>query len=270
MRVIWISLAIVAALGASARGSTTIYDSNGFEGFASGAIAGQAGWVVAPLDASQPDVPANVTANAPLGHGHALVFDGVKGTQSGAGIAFNSNLADDYKYVSVEFSFLQDGDGLANNLLWFGTGPASTPWYGMAWNHGGAPPAQLLPAGFAAPGTQQTPGRWTSIRVDYDLADGLDDEYVNGSPLAIHVCVGTDSAFTGWAFADQYDSATAATGQRAYIDDFRVVADNAPIVPEPNTLALLLCGTPFFMFSRRGVGAASPEANWQPGGSLHT
>lgn len=251
MRLIPTTLVLAAALAGSARATVTIFDSNGFEAYASGAVVGQMGWAQADLVPGLPDVPATIAPDAPLGHSRALAFDGLKNTESGAGVTFTGNLANDYKYVLVEFSLMQDGDGLANNLLWYGTGPAATPWYGMAWNNGGTSPAQLLPAGFAAPGTSQSPRQWTSIRLQYNLADGLVVEYVNGSLLGQDVPVGTDPTFTGWAFDYQYDSPTGAPGQRGYIDDFRVLADNAPIVPEPGTLSILCWSVPLCLALRR-------------------
>jgi hypothetical protein len=251
MRLITTTLVIAATLGGSARAAVTVFDSNAFEGYSPGQVAGQMGWTDVRLDSGLPTAPANITASAPQGHGKPLSFDGLSKTESGAGVTFAGNLANEYKYVSVEFSFLRDGDGLANNLLWYGTGPSSTPWYGMAWDNGGAAPAQLLPAGFAAPGIQQSPGQWTSIRLDYNLADGLVDEYADGSALGRNVPVGTDPLFTGWAFVDQYDSATGTAGQRAYVDDFRVLVDNVPIVPEPGTISLLCWGVPVCLALRR-------------------
>lgn len=252
MRHLLCAAALAAALALPCARAAVVVDTNGFEGFAPGVVNGQNGW--AAVNAfGQPSKDA-VIATAP-GGGKAICFDNTGGatdphTESGVQITF-PNLTGTERYVTTSFDLYREGNGLYNNMWWWPVG--NNPWSGLQWDNAANPNpgAQILPWGFGSPGPNapMPANQWVNLTLEFDLQNFTESVWVNGVLLApdVPIPIGTTPGeFAGWFFDDTntIDPARSpnAVGQRAYVDNLRIVTGRFAPIPEPATLSLIGIG----------------------------
>ncbi|HEY3269164.1 MAG TPA: PEP-CTERM sorting domain-containing protein [Armatimonadota bacterium] len=243
MRSYLIGAAVLAALALSSAQAVTLFDSGGFESYAAGDISGQHGWQTSGyhMGGTQPVQPALITPFA--GHGNVVEFNDVEFTQTPIEINF-ANITGTYKYAQASFDYYRDGTGNFNNLVFWPNG--NNPWGGWFWDNASNAPSKLMPFGFGTPAVNQTPNAWMNVSVLFDLQNGLGTGWVNGVKVADNINIGTGD-FAGWYFSDNntvdQGRTPGAIGEKAYLDNFNLVAGNSlSEVPEPSSLALLAGG----------------------------
>jgi MYXO-CTERM domain-containing protein len=245
-----IGLAAVLALPSRA---VTIYDTGGFEGYNTGAIAGQQGWV----DTSVPGLntttrPVNqATIDVAPGGSKAVLFNDIQPSQTAIETHF-ANLTGTYKFARATFDLLREDAAIYNNLDWWPTG--ANPWYGTAWDAAANPPGKIIPFGDSAFGSvDQTPGVWQHVDLLFDLENGLGSGWVNGVQVTNNANIGKGE-FNGWYFDDwqtvDQGRTPGAVGRRGWVDNLSIYAGanaleasaEGSAIPEPASLALLGAG----------------------------
>lgn len=251
MRNLFIAAAVVVALAVPAR-ADVLLDTGGFEGYSIGSIVGQNGWVQGGgiLDPSW----AKEAATIEVGPGGTKVmgFRSIAKVETTADIALPEQLGTN-RYFKVSFDYYREGTGQFNNMYWWPDG--ANPYYGIAWDAAANTPTKIQPFGSGNGEVDQIPNSWQNIVLLWDLQTGTGNGWVNGAHVTVDANIGIGQ-INGWYFNDWQTVDPARTpnavGERSYVDNLRIEGYNdAPPIPEPGTLMLLVGALPLLGIRRR-------------------
>lgn len=245
-RTVILSFVAVCTIG-SAHGLVwdTIIDT-GFEDYALGGLNGQFGWVgsqggsgTAPTVISSADGPTQ---------GNQAVLLEVTNTQGDASEmdrTFSDLIAQGYKHLFVSYDIYRVVDGPDQNLWWW-LPDAGEPTYGLQWDIGGtAPHGWNTGAGSAT----TIFGQYATVAMEWDLETNLAYSWYDGAVVDNGIPVKDIATITGWTIYFAHEASTNDVGDKAYIDNFKIMA--AKPVPEPATMVAVGAGLLLALKRRR-------------------
>jgi len=205
-------LALILAEYGCAPNPNTLYNSAGFEGFASGAVAGQDGWTQDNSDPNDavtypdPDVIADPTGG---GMGNVVRFDPLDGAAGGwSGIA-RAYGPSSQGIVTIEWDQYRIDTG---DNFWVADEVSFAGWWAIQWDLSGAAHAETF-----GPSVPLTTGVWQHITYTFDFAAHTVTVDVDGATADGGL---VDTMINGIAFEVE---PTATTGDGpVYLDNFLV------------------------------------------------
>jgi len=223
----------------------TIIDT-GFEDYSVGGLDGQFGWIgsqaetgTAPLVISSADGPTQ---------GNKAVLLEVANMQGGVSEmdrAYSDLIVQGYKHLYIAFDIYRLSDDSDQNLWWW-LPDSGEPTYGLQWDSGGTAPHGWNTGAGSAPTVF---GRYATVAMEWDLESMLAYSWYDGAVVDNGIPVKDINTLTGWTIYFAHESSSGNVGDKAYIDNFKILA--AKPVPEPATLAAVGAGLLLAMKRRR-------------------
>lgn len=209
-----------------------LFNSNGFEDYELGALAGQADW--GGLATGGATAPTVVTSPDPVigQKAVALRVGDVQGDSSTMGHAISLNSVAN-QVVTVSFDIYRPQpaqDKLAQNLWWWWF-DVGEPTYGLQWDIGGT-----LPHGWStgAGSASTVYDQYANVTMVWDMPQGKAYSWYNGVLVDDGIAISGITSLSGWTIQLAHDAADGSGDSVAYIDNFVISA-----VPEPASLAML-------------------------------
>ena len=230
MRHASIGLAAGLALAAGAAAQTqTIFDTQGFEGYALGALDGQQGWQAlqdAGMMGSPPMVVDASAGNHVVGtRAVRLEIPDIQGAQSGLQIPLPDLLAQGYRRVTVDYDVYRETSLWTSNLWWYWFDPGD-PTYGLMWDVGQGAYAEVWALGFqsAPPHPPVVFDAYRTVSQTWDFTTGQATASYNGVNMTPYT-IASIASLTGWAIYVGHDEATGSGPEVVWIDNFRITGE---------------------------------------------
>lgn len=223
----------------------TIIDT-GFEDYATGGLDGQFGWIGS--QAGSGIAPTVITsADGPTQGNQAVLLEvsNLQGDASEMDRTFSDLIALGYKHLSVSYDIYRPTDGTDQNLWWW-LPDSGEPTYGLQWDIGGtAPHGWNTGAGSAT----TIFGRYATVSMEWDLETMLAYSWYDGVAVDNSIPIKDIATLSGWTIVLTHEGSTNDVGDKAYIDNFKILA--AKPVPEPATIAAVGAGLLLALKRRR-------------------
>lgn len=238
------ALALIAVAGTSqALTWDTIIDT-GFENYTLGGLDGQFGWTHDSGVGDPTPLVIDSSSGPTLGNQAVLLeVSNLAGSFCEMDYAYSDVVAQGYKHLYVSYDIYRLSDATEQNLWWW-LPDAGNPTYGLQWDQGGTYPHGWNPGASSA---TTVFGRYAKIEMEWDLETGLAYSKYDGNVVDNGIPITDIVSLSGWSIDLSHDAGDSNEGDKAYIDNFKILA--AKPVPEPASLIAL--GTGLLLAIRR-------------------